>query len=217
LVDVDFELGRMTVHSPKTEHHDGHEKRVVPLFAELRPFLEAARAEAATDAEYVITIPAVERFRSGVGKKPNLGTRMQQIVRGAGLQPWPKLFHNLRATRQTELAQRFPEHVVCEWIGNCQVVAREHCLRVTDADFAKAECLGTLGEARWEAFGTEKGKPEGNPPGIAQSSLLLQIVQKALETEGLEQFAATVGKALQNYQAPRKQPSSKQFSLWRLT
>jgi integrase len=34
--------GRMTVPSPKTEHHDGGESREVPLFPELRPFLEAA-------------------------------------------------------------------------------------------------------------------------------------------------------------------------------
>ena len=127
---------------------------------------------------------------------------MQKIIRRAGLKPWPKLFHNLRASRQTELAQRFPEHVVCEWIGNSQVVAREHYLRVTDADFGKAAYLVTLGEAPEEARGAENGKQNRNQPGIAQSSLLLQIVQKALEAEGLEQVAATVGKALQNYQAP---------------
>ena len=209
-VDVDFEHGKMTVRSPKTEHHEGHEKRVVPIFSELRPYLEAARAEGDKDAEYVITIPAVERFRSGAGKKPNLGTQMQRIIRGAGLKPWPKLFHNLRASRQTELAQRFPEHVVCDWIGNSQIVAREHYLRVTDMDFAKATSLCNAWKAENEPSGTEEGNPESNPngnpksnpPGIAASSLLLQIVQKALETDGLEQFAATVGKALQNYQAP---------------
>jgi hypothetical protein len=72
---------------------------------------------------------------------------MAAIVRRAGLKPWPKLFHNLRASRQTELAQWFPERVVCEWIGNSQVVAREHYLRVTEADFARASSLATPGEA----------------------------------------------------------------------
>jgi integrase len=198
--DVDFEQGRMTVRSPKTEHHEGHDKRVVPIFAELRPYLEAARAEALKDAEYVVTIPAVERFRNGTGKKPNLGTRMQKIIRQAGLEPWPKLFQNLRTSRQTELAKRFPEHVVCEWIGNSRIVAREFYLRVTDEDFTNATSEEWV--AKWLARGAENGKQNGNQPGAAQSSLLLQIVQKVLEEQGLQQFGATVGKALQNYQAP---------------
>jgi integrase len=210
---VDFERNRMTVLSPKTEHHEGHDKRVVPIFAELRPYLETARAEASRGEEHLITIPAVERFRRGTGKKPNLGTRMQKIIRQAGLTPWPKLFQNLRTSRQTELAKRFPEHVVCEWIGNSQVVAREHYLRVTEEDYANA--TSEVWVAKWVARGAENGSQNGHSPGAAQSSLLLQIVQKVLEEQGLEQFGATVGKALQNYQAPRAQPSSKRVSSWR--
>ena len=49
------------------------------------------------------------------------------------------------------------------------------------------------------------GRHEFNPFGSVAET---RIVQKALESEGLEQFAETVGKALQNYQAPRAQPSS---------
>ena len=41
--DIDFKRGRMTVRSPKTEHHDGKESRTVPIFPELRPYLEAAK------------------------------------------------------------------------------------------------------------------------------------------------------------------------------
>src|SRR5262249_43277100 len=52
--------------------------------------------------------------------------------------PWPKLFHNLRATRQTELAETWPEHVVCAWIGNSRDVARKHYLQVTDDHFDRA-------------------------------------------------------------------------------
>ena len=127
---------------------------------------------------------------------------MQKIIRQAGLEPWPKLFHNLRASRQTELTERFPEHVVCEWIGNSQVVAREHYLRVRDEEFARAAYLATPGEAKEEARGAKNGKRQGKQPALAQDSLLLQIVQKALETNGLEQVAVTLGKALQNYSAP---------------
>lgn len=39
--DIDWANNRFTVRSPKTEHHEGHDSRVVPIFAELRPHLAA--------------------------------------------------------------------------------------------------------------------------------------------------------------------------------
>ena len=128
--DVDWEHNRMTVRSPKTEHFEGKESRVVPLFPELRSHLEAAFDEAAPGTEFVIT-----RYRD---HNSNLRTQFERIIRRAGLQPWPKLFQNLRSTRETELAESFPIHVVCAWIGNTQAVAQKHYLQVTDAHFEKA-------------------------------------------------------------------------------
>lgn len=42
-----------------------------------------------------------------------------------------RLVANDRCGRQTELADQFPSHVVCRWIGNSEYVAREHYLSVT--------------------------------------------------------------------------------------
>jgi hypothetical protein len=61
-----------------------------------------------------------------------------KIIARAGLEPWEKLFQNLRATRETELAEIYPMHVVCAWIGNSPAVAAKHYLQVTDAHFAEA-------------------------------------------------------------------------------
>jgi len=61
-----------------------------------------------------------------------------RIIRKAGLKPWPKLFQNLRATRETELSEIFPSHVVCQWIGHTQEVAKKHYLQVTEDHFARA-------------------------------------------------------------------------------
>src|SRR6185295_4432173 len=47
-------------------------------------------------------------------------------------------FANLRSSRETELCQKFPVHVVCKWIGNTPRIAQQHYLQVTDQDFAKA-------------------------------------------------------------------------------
>ena len=161
----------------------------MPIFPELRPYLEAAKAEAG-DAEYVITIPKFSAWRDG-GPNPNPRTRMERIIKRAGLTPWPKLFHNLRATRQTELAQSFPEHVVCEWIGNSQAVAREHYLRVTDADYAKAAA------GLEEPFQEPQGNHFGNQHTAASSGTLGQVVQKALENIGFGGIYPATAKVLE--------------------
>jgi hypothetical protein len=59
-------------------------------------------------------------------------------MKRAGVKPWPKLFQNLRSTRETELARDYPMHVVCDWIGNSQAIAAKHYLQVTEDDFQKA-------------------------------------------------------------------------------
>ena len=51
-------------------------------------------------------------------------------------------FQNLRSTRETELAERCPEHVICAWIGNSRVVARKHYLQVTEEHFEQAAMAG---------------------------------------------------------------------------
>jgi hypothetical protein len=70
-------------------------------------------------------------------KNANLRTQLERIILRAGLKPWPKLFQILRATRETELAETFPIHVVCQWIGNSEVIAKKH-LQVTEDHFRRA-------------------------------------------------------------------------------
>ncbi len=125
--DVDWERGRIIVHSPKTEHHDGKAWRTMPLFPELRPCLEVAWDEAPDGAEFVIN-----RWRLA---EVNLRTRLHAIIGKAGLEPWPKAFVAMRSTRATELREQFPEHVVNAWIGHSQRVAERHYLQVTDEHF----------------------------------------------------------------------------------
>ena len=53
----------------------------------------------------------------------------------AGLEPWPKLFQNLRSTRETELFRMTGGNVkaVFTWIGNSPAVAMEHYAQLTEA------------------------------------------------------------------------------------
>lgn len=55
---------------------------------------------------------------------------MLRIIHQAGVTEWPKLFQNLRSTRQTELEEDFPSHVVCQWTDTREKVARSHYLLV---------------------------------------------------------------------------------------
>ena len=84
----------------------------------------------------------INRYRDA---EQNLRTQLKRIIRRAGLEPWPKPFHNLRASRETELAQSFPLHVVCAWIGNTERIAAKHYLQVTEDYFALAATEGTSG------------------------------------------------------------------------
>jgi len=120
--DVLWEQSRFIVRSPKTG------TRVVPIFPELRPYLDACFGEAADGTVHVIA-----KHRGD-----NLRTQIIRIIERAGLVPWTRPFQNLRASRQNELTDEFPEHVVCSWMGNSQAIARRHYLQPDDSHFKRA-------------------------------------------------------------------------------
>jgi len=128
--DVLWEESRLIVTSPKTEHHKGHESRLIPLFPEIAAAFREHKAKQQDEQAFVITS---YRFAN-----QNLRTRLTRIIRDAGLNPWPKPFQNLRSTRETELMEEYPAHVVCSWIGNSEAVARKHYLQITDSHFERA-------------------------------------------------------------------------------
>jgi integrase len=82
--DVDFENERLRVPSPKTEHIEGGEYRMIPLFPELRGPLLDVFTEAPEGSEFVIT-----RYRD---KKSNLRTHFQRIVQRAGVDACFKIY-----------------------------------------------------------------------------------------------------------------------------
>ena len=139
LADLDWERGRMTVRSPKTEGH-GQGQRVVPMFARLRPYLEQAWEMAAEGQTHVIPetmyLPAANGPHGWANA--NLRTTFEKIVNRAGLTPWPRLFHNLRASCESDLAREYPITTVCKWIGNTVAIAARHYVSVTDRDFLRA-------------------------------------------------------------------------------
>ena len=139
---IDFATGRMTVPTPKLEFHEGKETRQCPLFPELREVLEPLRQKNG----YVVDKPAYRlAANTGVGwRNANLRSQfVKQIAKtnrktGGDIKPWSRLFHSLRASRQTELERHFPLHVVCRWLGNSEKIAKRSYLITKEEDWAKA-------------------------------------------------------------------------------
>lgn len=127
--EVDFEGRWLTVHASKTEHHANNGVRKVPLFPEIEHELKALLDSLGGEASG----PVVTRYGKNTA---NLRTQLRRIIVNAGLDPWPKLFQNLRSTRETELFKLTGGNIkaVCNWIGNTPEVAMKHYAQVTESD-----------------------------------------------------------------------------------
>src|SRR5262249_8842512 len=128
----------------------------------------------------------------------NLPTQLIRIIRRAGVVAWPKLFQNLRASRETELAAEYPLHVVCAWIGNSALIAQKHYLQVTESDFERASCGGPKGGAKSGAVAGQKAVQSANDSDCQQPPEM----HKALENKGFMQILTCVVNRLQTQLVP---------------
>jgi integrase len=157
--DVRWQQGRIIIHSSKTEHHVGKDRREIPLFPELKSLLMEAAKAVPEGGTYVIS-----RSRD---KTANFRTQLKRILQGLKIEPWPKLFQNLRSSRQTELTEVWPAHVVCAWMGNSELVARDHYLQLTDDHFAKAAGIAVVNNNNGQRAGS--GATDGAEKSGAES------------------------------------------------
>ncbi len=126
--DIDWARDRFLARAPKTG------VRWVPIFAELRPFLAAAFEAASDGALHVITRRRASAQRWGI--------LLERILARAGIQRWERIFHNLRASRQTELTAVYSIGTVCRWLGNSVEVADAHYLTAMETEFERAAKVG---------------------------------------------------------------------------
>jgi hypothetical protein len=168
-------MNRMSIPEPKVEHHEGRGIRSCPIFPELRPILDEAFEIFGDKSEYVVAAP---QYRAAANtamgwKNANLRSEMTRLLRRAGVSGWPRLFHSMRASRQTELQREFPLHVVCSWLGNSPRIAQQSYLLVTEDDFAKA--AGAKKEGRGDAFHPFVPPKMGAPDGEVHSAPPIQL------------------------------------------
>jgi integrase len=158
--DVDFTSGRLTVRSPKTEHHGGqHAVRVVPIVPRLREILAAARDAAAPGESLVVPMAA----RSGA----NLRTTLEKIIARAGVEPWPRLMQNLRASCETDWVEKYPAHECARWMGHSPTIAARHYLQSRDHHFRDAveNCAASSGQSGAAAVLVPSGAESGAESG----------------------------------------------------
>ena len=137
--DIDWKANRIVVQSPKTEHHAGKESRIIPLFPELRPVLLESFDLAPDGAEFVVDAKFRKAAMGAAGwMSVNLRTTFGKIIKRAGVHLWPRMFHNMRASRETELVELYPVQVVTSWLGNTPSVALRHYLMTTEKHFEAA-------------------------------------------------------------------------------
>lgn len=130
--DIDFEKGLMTVYSPKTERHKGKEKRVVPLFPDIKAELEALRdlQGAPSGEKSAFVVPGLLAC--------NLYMQFKRIVKKAGLEAWERLIQNLRSSAAIDINGRFGAVSESEWLGHGTETARKHYLHTPPAIIEQA-------------------------------------------------------------------------------
>jgi integrase len=134
--DIDFDKKTITVRSPKTAHHSDRGIRTLPMFIEIEPLLVRQYNDAAAGEVYVLP-----RLRT-----ENPRTMFTKYLNKAGIEPWPKLFHNCRASRETELIKQVGIEAACAWIGNSPEVALKHYSMVSAAERQKAAAVKVMSE-----------------------------------------------------------------------
>ena len=167
--DVNIEQNVILIHDSKRKHH-GEDKatRLPSIMPEVLPYLEQVFEEADDGAEFVLPQVSHKNLRKGFLK----------ILKNAGIQPWPKLFQNLRASAITDACEWLPSHVVNEWFGNSEAISNEHYRQTTELHYeranARASALSgvthsaTQQASEWPVSSGTDEKPDSMPVGKMQ-------------------------------------------------
>jgi len=129
--DILWDIGKIWIQSPKTERHEGREGRFVPLWEPIRKELEALYFADEPDGKD-------DRIFRNRNSSSNLRTRFDKIQIRAGIVPIVRFFTNCRASRSTEVFEKYGAFLESQWIGHTQAVAMRHYYQVRDNDFRQA-------------------------------------------------------------------------------
>ena len=140
--------------------------------------------EETPEAAGIVSGPVITRYRDSM---QNLRCTFLKIIKRAGLKAWPKLFQNLRSTRETELAETFPLQAVTAWIGNSQLVAAKHYLQLRDEHFDRASAEDTHPTTKTPGEGHSQGHnacaaEENEKPTKAKNPAKLSVLRGSADS-----------------------------------
>jgi len=140
LTDLDWETERIAIPS---ETKTG--SRTLPMFGAAKYLRHLA--EEAPDG----TIWLIDRARASAAT--TYREWLQAAIRAAKVEPWPKLWVNLRASCRTDLADLYPAAVCDAWMGHSTRVARNHYELVKPEHWDQAKRTGHIPSALGSALG----------------------------------------------------------------
>jgi integrase len=114
--DIDWSKSTMLVRSPKTEHHTGHESRVVPISPRLMVLLRE-RFDASPEGS--VKVLTLTRYGS-------IHEMFRRTCARANVEPWERIFQTLRSSCEKEWAMEHPQFAVSKWIGHSITVSGRH-------------------------------------------------------------------------------------------
>jgi hypothetical protein len=102
--------------------------------------LPSQKSQAADDSSGSLPVRFALNMSTIRGQKLSIVQQVEVAAKAGydGIEPWIRVFQNLRASRETELVEDFPVHVVTEWLGNSPDTAAKHYLTVRDIHLERA-------------------------------------------------------------------------------
>lgn len=170
----------LIVGSSKNERHANRHLRKIPML----PILEKHLLEWQMECE-----PGEMVFPDVTGQT-NLRTTLEKILVKAGVEQWPKLWQNLRASGCTDFARQLPAHIAAAICGHTEQIAKEHYWQVGDTDLD-----GVIEQALSESEGKDAKQPEAfseaEEGGKEQQEAASgdKDLQKNLENQQIEGFS----------------------------
>jgi hypothetical protein len=114
-----------------------------------------------------------------------LRTHALRLLDRAGLPAWEKLFQNLRASRETEIARDYGIKEAAAWLGNSVEIAAKRYLRISEANRAAAvgKAAGSaLQNPVHDALQKAAAAKREEPPTVLQPSTALGVTRKIAAT-----------------------------------
>lgn len=133
---INWEDGTLKINSPKTAHLPNQDSRKIPILEPLRPYLLEASEQALVGQTHLF--PNIQSSGAAITK------RVYGMCKAAGLEEWPKLWVNMRASCERDWLDKYPIDVVATWMGHSPATALRHYSRVVKDQTTKQASGGAL-------------------------------------------------------------------------